>query len=264
LASNGPADATASPRASYAAPTSEYDCMNSRYRFGMTCLDMTRCYRARRFPRSSRLRYVDSVMVEQAFLLTGGRSRRMGTDKALLDSGGVPMALRIAREIAGIGIPVTVLGREPLPGFEFIRDAEEFGGPLKALAGARPLTADTLVCSCDLPLFDGRLVARLAALRAGHAAAVPHVDGRPQPLCAVYGAEAFVKLREVRDAGSERIMDWLRTLRVRYVSEREIADAGLDPRCVRGVNSPGELERLVGRNAATVEGIPGAIRDLES
>ena len=122
-------------------------------------------------------------------LLTGGASRRMGTDKASLVIGGEPMAARLASLlVAACGGPVLEIGpgRSGLP---WLTEDPAGAGPLVAVAaGGAALRAGrwrgaALVLACDLPLLTPTAL-RLLAIWPGVGSVVPVVEGRAQPLCA--------------------------------------------------------------------------------
>lgn len=170
----------------------------------------------------------------EAVILTGGASRRMGSDKATLLVKGQPMAVRIAHELLGAGLPVTVLGREPLPGCAFIEDAEEYQGPLSALRRFVPSEDVVFVASCDMPLFRAEVVTQLQSALGKREAALPILDDRRQPLCGLYRASAFDKML---DLSSQRMIDWIALLNV--------ADVTIRPEnLVRSCNTPEELQAL--------------------
>lgn len=157
----------------------------------------------------------------EAVLLTGGASRRMGQEKSKLLVAGEPLGQRIARLLTEGEIPVTVLGREPLPGCSFVADEEELAGPLAALARFTPSREFVFICSCDVPGFSPELVSDLESQISHHEAAVPVVDGRLQPLCALYHGSAFAKATDLVRDGEKRIMRWVDALNVVHVSPRE-------------------------------------------
>lgn len=163
----------------------------------------------------------------------------MGQDKASLRVEGVPLALRIARELATACRSVTVIGREPLPKCAFLLDREEFGGPLVALSPFRPAKPLVFVAACDMPRFHEGVVRELWTQLGTADAAMPLVDGRRQPLCAVYRAATFSPLRELSAAGERRLMAWVDRLQVIEVS-LEFPDQA------RSANTPEELARLIG------------------
>jgi molybdenum cofactor guanylyltransferase len=170
----------------------------------------------------------------EAVLLTGGASSRMGEDKAKLLVHGEQLATRIARLLLEIGIPVTVCGREPLPGCAFLADTEEFAGPFVALSRFVPTRDMVFVASCDLPGFDAAIVPFLAQRIAGHSAAVPVVDGRMQPLSALYRANAFDVARQLAGEGERRMMRWIEHLDIELVPD-------IDPSWLLNANSPQDL-----------------------
>lgn len=184
----------------------------------------------------------------EAALLTGGASRRMGEDKAALLIGGIPLARRIADALLATGIPVTVLGREPVEGCAFLPDSEAGAGPLVALSRYRPNADFAFIAACDLPCFDPRLVAVLQEKIGEHEAAIPIVDGWRQPLCALYRREAWEALSDPsrEESAGRSVFRWVDSLDHVVVDVGVLAAAGLDPRCVRGVNSRDELEALLG------------------
>lgn len=139
-------------------------------------------------------------------VLAGGRSSRMGEDKAnLVHPDGQPLALRTAALLreAGCGeVLLSLRAEQPPPaGFEdraeetFVRDPAEGGGPMVGMLAAmraRP-EADWLIAACDLPRLDAATLRHLAeraepdepwlSYRSEH-------DGLPEPLCALYRAAA--------------------------------------------------------------------------
>ena len=181
----------------------------------------------------------------EAVLLTGGASRRMGADKAGLLVHGVPQATRIALALLGAGIPVTVLGRSPIEGCSFLQDAEEFAGPLTAIARHEPSLEFVFVCSCDLPRFDPHLVGFLRERIRTHVAAVPEVNGWRQPLCALYHRSAFDQLTAVLARERSCAMGWLDALDHVRIGEEAMRESGLDPLCAQGANTREELDELL-------------------
>ncbi|MBX3117467.1 MAG: molybdenum cofactor guanylyltransferase [Fimbriimonadaceae bacterium] len=190
----------------------------------------------------------------EAIVLTGGASSRMGEDKAGLTVGGEPQAKRIADIIAATGHRVTILGRSPIHGHNFLADAEEFRGPLAALSRYDPFSEFVFVASCDMPRFDPRIVPVLRTgidSASGEAqnegvfdAAMPVIGGKMQPLCALYRRTAFLKIPEVVSAGKASLMSWLDLLNVRPFEAAELRSEGLDPHCVHSANTPEEFQGL--------------------
>lgn len=124
-------------------------------------------------------------------LLTGGRSTRMGRDKAtMLLPDGATWAERAARLLAGVSAPAIEVG-PGVSGLLAVPDDEPGGGPLLAvIAGWRRLCAlggelPTIVLACDLPRLPGEVLTRLASFT-GRESVVPVIDGRPQWCCGRY------------------------------------------------------------------------------
>jgi molybdopterin-guanine dinucleotide biosynthesis protein A len=140
-------------------------------------------------------------------LLTGGASRRMGTDKALLEFDGQRLAERAAAVLTSVADPVLEVG-PGWSGLPAVREDPPGGGPLAALgAGAAALRAGghdgpVLVLAVDMPGVGVELL-RLLAGRAGPATAVPVAAGHAQPLCARYGPDALAAVDTLL-AGGER------------------------------------------------------------
>jgi molybdenum cofactor guanylyltransferase len=150
-----------------------------------------------------------------AFILMGGRSSRLGRDKALVKLGGETLAERAARITATAlpAAPLTMVAGNSLQfaigaitsDLPFIFDLHEGRGPLggihAALSYAR--TPRIFILACDYPFVSAQLI-RLLAARVNDESnvVVPEQrDGRIQPLCALYKVTAA---RPIVDAILER------------------------------------------------------------
>ena len=190
-----------------------------------------------------------------AVVLAGGRSSRMGQSKALLDWHGRPAivhAVATAREgVAGGPVVVVRAPGQELPLLAEVtvtEDAVAGDGPLRAFhAGLVALggRADVaFVCAVDTPLLHPSFVqAVVAALREGDDAVVPWLDGRAQPLLAVYRTALVATVAELLGAGARGFRDLVDVVAVRTVTDEELGP-GVDLRAALNANTPGEWRHL--------------------
>jgi len=132
-----------------------------------------------------------------AFVLAGGQSTRMGRDKALIEFHGRPLIEHALAKLRALGIAPNIAGNRPdLARYApIISDNYPNSGPLGGIEAA--LAVSSLAASdqdlnlflpVDLPLLPIEFLRWMAA-RAEQTAAlatIPRLQGRPQPLCAVY------------------------------------------------------------------------------
>lgn len=165
------------------------------------------------------------------FVLAGGRSRRMGFDKARAWWDGVPLALAVARSLEAVCDRVVLVRRvdDGLPWrFPDGRDAEvawepaggehhPLWGVVTALEAAR--TPIVLVAPCDVP---GITASSWSALLAA-APSVAWDAERPHPLVAALPRELAARARELATAGAPAHA-LVRDLRAVRLPEAELAD----------------------------------------
>lgn len=121
-----------------------------------------------------------------AAILAGGASRRYGSNKALADASGLPMAARVRDAIRGAGIdPVVVVGGDARTatelGLVLVEDLFPGEGPLGATATALNFFTQShvLVVACDMPLLKPATVAAVVGGTAIGSAAVATSLGEP-------------------------------------------------------------------------------------
>ena len=116
-------------------------------------------------------------------ILAGGRSSRMGVDKALTPVAGIPMLQRIAQTARDVSPHLLILGRNTAPPnwphalpATFVPDATRTptgdpAGPMPALLAALERTRTAiLLLACDMPLLTAKTLHQLLA---AHDAAQP-------------------------------------------------------------------------------------------
>jgi molybdopterin-guanine dinucleotide biosynthesis protein A len=159
-------------------------------------------------------------------VLAGGRSRRMGTDKAVLRLDGERLVDRAVRLLGGCCVAVLVAsgdGRRLTVAAPQVADEPGVAGPLGGLiAGldASP-TADVAVVAVDGPYPDPAVLALCAALRGTAPVAAPVVDGVVQPLHAVWTRGAVEDLRAAAADGERSPRRLVERLEGRLVTPAE-------------------------------------------
>jgi molybdopterin-guanine dinucleotide biosynthesis protein A len=180
----------------------------------------------------------------------GGKSTRMGTNKALADVGGQSVIARVLAAVAGLGQRETLLITNTPADYVFLGlpmhadiypDSGSLGGIFTALSVSR--SPYTLVIACDMPFVNSDLL-RLMLARAGDGVDVvaPRVDGFPQALHALYSADCRAPIEASIRQGNLRIVPIIRGLRASYLDEAEYAAVDPDGTALMNVNTPEELE----------------------
>lgn len=126
-------------------------------------------------------------------VLAGGRSSRMGRDKALIEYRGKPQVEAARALLAEVCARAFVSCRADQPDRPEPRIVDRYDnlGPLAGIFSAFDSHPDKawLVIACDLPFLDRATLDHLIANRNPAAPATAYrgrIDGKPEPLCAIY------------------------------------------------------------------------------
>ncbi|MDP6424435.1 MAG: molybdenum cofactor guanylyltransferase [Planctomycetota bacterium] len=193
-----------------------------------------------------------------AAILCGGRSARMGRDKASVPFLGEPMLARLARRLSDIAPELVIAaGRKerslpPLPAHaHIVHDERDYEGPLAGctrLASAiAPQTRHVLLCACDLPLIDAHTIRALHAEVGDATAIVPVVAGRAQTLCSLWRREALEHFDRLWRCGKRKMAAVLDLPGLRLLDDDALAAIDVDPTFLVGCNDPVALARAEAR-----------------
>lgn len=186
-------------------------------------------------------------------VLAGGHGRRMGAPKAGVLLKGRPLLDYVLDAIGPVTHEIIVVrsARLVLPPINqanatVILDETADEGPLRALNTAfnAARTGLVLAVGCDMPFLNPTLISRLAALIDDFDAVVPIVDGRQQPLHAIYrAAPAAAAAASALSTGDRRMGNLLPRLRTRWVERDEWEAVEPTARSFFNVNTPADLLR---------------------
>jgi molybdenum cofactor guanylyltransferase len=184
-----------------------------------------------------------------AFVLAGGKSSRMGSDKAFLHLGDETLlshALKVAGAVAG---EVRIVGdAKKFASFgRVVEDVYHDRGPLGGIHGAlsSSMTDLNLMLAVDLPFVGPKFLEYLLlrARESGTMVTLPRAGGGLQPLCAAYRREFAVVAEESLRDGKNKIDSLFARVRTCVIEEDELVRAGFSVEMFRNLNTPEEWEK---------------------
>lgn len=183
-------------------------------------------------------------------IMAGGKSSRMGTDKAFVPLLGQPMIEHILARISDLSQAQTIIITNQaedyaplgLPIFaDVIPHKGALGGIYTALHHSQ--TEYALVIACDMPFINAALLRYMINLRADDDVIVPRDDqGHLEGLHAIYSQRCREPIRNRLEADRLKVIGFYEDVRVRYVDPPEWKK--IDPQGLSfyNVNTPEELQ----------------------
>jgi molybdenum cofactor guanylyltransferase len=190
-------------------------------------------------------------------ILAGGRSQRMGTNKALLSLPGQAsetFLARLASTLAPLCAERLIVARDPaqfahvvLPDTRLVFDEKPGGGPLMGLySGLNAMQATTaLVVAVDMPFVQPALLAFLLDCYKQDTLIVPVVEGIPQVLLALYPRSILPQIETLLRQGKHAPRALLEIAPVHYIEEAQLRQVDPQLRSFVGINTPQDLEAVM-------------------
>jgi len=181
----------------------------------------------------------------EAFILAGGASRRMGTDKSQLLIDRQTFADRIAETLSQVADSVALVGGQTARVADVYPQWGALGGIHGALAACKSDWA--IVVACDLPFVTAELFSFLASFCLDHDAVVAiQQDGRPQPLAALYRVDPCLqRATELIEAGRRRPLDLLDAVNTRWVKFDELTNLDQAESFFVNINTPSDYMEAI-------------------
>jgi len=178
----------------------------------------------------------------------GGRSSRMGQNKALMELSGKPVIERTLERIITLGSQAFVV-TDDLQAYAFLANAKPIldmfpgRGPLGGIVTAFESVAApyVLICACDMPFASPDLFqAELDFLaQEDHDVVIPQVNQRLEPLHAVYRrASCLPPARRILEQGRGKIIDWFPGVKVKILEESFIHRFDPSGQAFFNINTP--------------------------
>jgi molybdopterin-guanine dinucleotide biosynthesis protein A len=186
----------------------------------------------------------DRITLE-SFVLAGGKSSRMGTDKGLMDFQGWKMIQHILYAL-NFPFPKSIISNNEEYrqfGLPVIPDIYKNCGPLGAIHSGlyHAKSFWSLMVSCDMPFmtYDFLVFLMAKSIKVRCDALVPVHDGNVEPLCAMYSHSAMKKIEMLISEKKLKMLDVLEELNTHYVG---VPLNKFDTETIfRNINSPTDI-----------------------
>ena len=195
-------------------------------------------------------RAMESTLEVSAFILAGGKSTRMGGDKAFAPLNGRTLLARILETARSLTSNVRIIGDSAkyAPFAPVVEDIFPGCGPLGGIHAALCSSATDLnvILAVDTPFVSLALLQFLvtrARNSPGAVVTVAQVSGGFQPLCAVYRRQFAEAAEPALRGGRYKIDGLFDPASTQVIGEGELESAGFSPNIFRNLNTPDDLAK---------------------
>jgi len=181
------------------------------------------------------------------FILAGGKSSRMATDKALLRIKNEPFLKRMIRLIEPFCDSIAISGQNAnYVGFnaEVIPDLYSGCGPIAGIHSSLNHTASdwNLMVSVDVPFLNEELIRNLISSAGEFDCVIPEHASGVEPLIGLYHKRILPVVEEMIKNGDYKLMYLLSKLNVRYLDCNSLIK--MYPRLFMNINRPEDYQSL--------------------
>lgn len=182
-----------------------------------------------------------------SILLAGGKSSRLGTDKARIKlNARFAMVQSAAEKLLAVSDEVIVVTDGRRYGHlkvKWVTDVYPGAGPLGGLYSGLLAAKSThaLVVACDMPFLNLALLRYMISLPRDYDVLIPKLGHKLEPLHAIYSRNCLQPIERLLKAGRFKIIDFFDQVIVHYLTEEEIERYDPDHRSFFNINTPAQL-----------------------
>lgn len=190
------------------------------------------------------------ILPMTGIILAGGKSSRMGRNKAFLEWQGRPLIEKSLQILRPIFSEIIISTNNPelysQYGEKTVSDSYRDKGPLGGLqACLREAKYDTsFFVACDMPFLEPEAIRFLAGLKGKEWAIVPKIADGLHPLHAFYRRDCLPIIEERLETKRLKLIDIFQDFPVRYVREEEFVRFPQIKRILGNINTPQEWSEL--------------------
>ena len=181
-------------------------------------------------------------------ILAGGKSTRMGRNKALLAINEKRFIDKIADELGGFSqtlISAADKGDYEGMGLPVVYDEHRDIGPIEGIYQILRAAGHeyVFICAADMPFVTKELVNYMAEfVSSDYDCYVIADEDHIHPLCGIYSKHMLGQVRECIEGGNYRLMKLLRSVRTKYI---KLEYTSFDKRIVKNINTRAQYKKLV-------------------
>lgn len=167
-----------------------------------------------------------------SIVLAGGRSVRLGRDKAMELVGGESLLQRVLSRLATFSDEVILVMAQDqeevtdssYPQLRKIHDLLPGGGSLGGIYSGLTMSPSfhNLLVACDMPFLNVPLLRHLLEVSPPFDVVIPKLGDNLEPLHAIYSKNCIAPIRHLLERGERKITNFLPQVKVRYVEEAEL------------------------------------------
>ena len=191
--------------------------------------------------------------------LAGGRSKRLGRNKAIEKIGDQSLIERVVGKLSQVTSETVVVVAEESKAADlnlppWVRTAADLypgtgslGGIFTGLSAAKGNYG--VVVACDMPFLNVDLIRFMLDIVSDYDAVVPRLQGRPEPLHAVYSKSCVGPIERCLQADQLKIAIFFEQINVAYLEEDDIE--AFDPSHLSffNVNTQEDLDKALALEA---------------
>lgn len=165
-----------------------------------------------------------------AYILAGGKSSRMGSEKGMVSLVGKPMISYLLNTLSTFGIPIAIISSNPaykIFGYPVIADLVTEKGPMGGLHTVLSISKSekNLVVSCDSPLIPKVVFEALLKQHSTQSVTVIHSLERIYPFPGLYSKKLLPEIEERIISGQLKMVQAIEQLSRHYLYLNYILDS---------------------------------------
>jgi len=201
-----------------------------------------------------------------SIILAGGKSSRLGRNKALQVIGGKSLIQRVIDRLAILSTEIIIVTAdgEAIPCYSTVEiktvaDIYPEKGPLVGIFSGLLSSSDphAIAVGCDTPFLSVSLIKYMAQICSVYDVVVPRIRNKLEPLCAVYSKNCSSHIQRLLEQNELRIDRLFSMVKVKYVEEDEINRFDPEHLSFFNINDQTDLDRAI--KLAAKEGWGGEV-----